>query len=175
MKHDDTFLVLRAQSGDRAALDTLLRTIQEPLYRYVVHIVGTRAAAEDILQDVFVRIWRKLGWLHDPALFRPWVYRIASREAFRHLERERKWREQVRDDEVLATIAAPPVKVDDGELTRLIGEASPASRAVLVLHYLDGLTFDEIAGILGIAVGTVKSRLAYGLRTLRRATEGGRP
>ncbi|HEX9981661.1 MAG TPA: RNA polymerase sigma factor [Thermoanaerobaculia bacterium] len=175
MSSDDTFLVLRAQSGDRAALEQLLGTIQEPLHRYVASLVGTRAAADDILQDVFVRIWRKLGWLHDPALFRPWAFRIASREAFRHLAREQKWREQVRDDEVLATLPAAPQKVDDGELTRLIAEASPASRAVLVLHYSEELTFDEISEVLGIAVGTVKSRLAYGLRTLRRVTEGGKP
>ena len=74
--------VLRAQTGDHEALDALLRSVQEPLYRYIVSLVSSRTLAEDILQEVFLLLYRKLRWLREPELFRPWAYRIATREAF---------------------------------------------------------------------------------------------
>jgi RNA polymerase sigma-70 factor (ECF subfamily) len=165
--------VLRAQSGSRPALDALLRQIQEPLYRYLVGLAGDRTLAEDVLQEVFLRIYQKLGWLREPALFRPWCYRIATREAFRFLKRDRRWADQLRDRELLEAVAAPPGEgpAEPALLARLpdlLLQVSPASRAVLALHYLDGRTLEESAAILGLAVGTVKSRLAYGLAALRR-------
>lgn len=168
-------LVLRAQSGDRGALDELLQSVQQPLFGYLLRLVGERALAEDVLQDAFVLIYRKLRWLEEPGLFRPWAYRIASREAFKALKRERRWTEQVRDDEVLDALAAPPA--DEGEfepelierLPQLVARLSPASRAVLVLHYMHEMPIAEVADVLGLAAGTVKSRLAYGLAALRRA------
>lgn len=170
----ETRWVLRAQSGDRDALDELLKIVQEPLYRYIYRLVGERGAAEDILQEVFIRIYRKLVWLESPELFRPWAYRIASRETFRHLQKEKRWEEQIRDEAVLAAIpdAAPEESFAPEILERLpelIARVSPASRAVLILHYLDEMSLVDVAEVLGIAPGTAKSRLAYGLETLRRA------
>lgn len=163
------WLVLRAQSGDRAALEALLETVQGPLHRYVLGLTGDRSVADDVLQESLVRIYRKLRWLDDPGLFRPWAYRIASREAFRFLERQSKSQEREVDDSALE--ATPQIELgvpEPGDLARLISQASPASRAVLLLHYQDDLTIEEVAGVLGIPPGTVKSRLAYGLRQLRQ-------
>src|SRR5918997_2982467 len=106
----EVFLVLRAQTGDREALDALLASVQEPLYRYALSLAGERHVAEDVLQETFVRVYRKLGWLREPALFRPWAYRVATREAFRHLKRERRWAEQVRDEAALKALPAPPAR-----------------------------------------------------------------
>lgn len=169
----EIFLVLRSQSGDKEAFDELLRSIQSPLYRYIFRLTGEQALAEDILQEVFIIIYRKIGWLDDPKLFRAWAYRIASRETFRHLKKERKWREQVRDEEILERVPAtgdePEYKPEVMEkFPALLAEVSPASRAVLILHYLEELPLSETAEILGIAAGTAKSRLAYGLETMRR-------
>lgn len=170
----ETWWVLRAQSGDREALDELLKSVQETLYRYISKLVGERALAEDILQEVFITIYRKLRWLREPELFRSWAYRIASREAFKRLKRERRWSEQIRDEAMLETIQAPLAEEEfepelREHLPQLIARVSPASRAVLILHYFDEMPLGEIADVLGIAVGTVKSRLAYGLASLRRA------
>ncbi|MBA3248036.1 MAG: RNA polymerase sigma factor [Pyrinomonadaceae bacterium] len=170
----ETWWVLRAQSGDREALTELLEAVQEPLYRYVFRLTGERTMAEDILQEVFILIYRKLRWLQEPELFRPWAYRIASREAFKRLRRERRWREQVRDESILEAIPAQPPAEDLAagiaeQLPVLIARVSPASRAVLVLHYLHEMPLTEVAAVLGIALGTAKSRLAYGLHSLRRA------
>ncbi len=164
--------VLRSQSGDRDALDALLRAVQKPLYHYIISIVREPHSAEDILQEVFVRICRKLVWLREPEIFRSWAYRIASREAFRHLKREQRWAEQERDETVLKTIPAP-LKREEFEpelieqLPQMIDALSPASRAVIVLYYLHEMSLAEVADVLEIPLGTVKSRLAYGLTSLR--------
>jgi RNA polymerase sigma-70 factor, ECF subfamily len=144
--------------------------------------LGERALAEDVLQDAFVLIYRKLRWLEEPEMLRPWAYRIASREAFKAMKRERRWAEQIRDDEVLDALAAPVTEEGEFEpelierLPQLVARLSPASRAVLVLHYMHEMSLTEVADVLGLASGTVKSRLAYGLAALRRslAEEGGR-
>ena len=165
----ETFLVLRAQAGDREALDELFQLVQEPLYRYIVSLVGTRALAEDILQEVFILIYRKLRWLREPELFRPWAYRITTREAFKHLKRERRWSDASVDDTTLEDLPAPARDSLTPELvSQLVEQVSPASRAVIVLHYLHEMQLDEIADVLGLALGTVKSRLAYGLGSLRK-------
>ena len=169
----EVFLVLRAQSGDRAALDALLASVQEPLYRYALSLVREPQLAEEVLQETFVRVYRKLGWLREPGLFRPWAYRVATREAFRQLKRERRWAEQVRDEETLGAVAAPPPRGElapelSARLRETVAGLSPASRAVVVLYYLHEMSLEETAAVLGLPLGTVKSRLSYGLEALRR-------
>src|SRR4051812_79904 len=100
-------LVLRAQVGDRAALDELFQAVQAPLFCYLRGLTGDAHLAEDALQEVFLRVYRKLGWLREAGLFRPWCYRIATREALRRLRRERGWRRLIRDEGVLAGLEAP--------------------------------------------------------------------
>ena len=78
----EMFLVLRAQTGDANAFDELLQSIQEPLFRYIYRLTEDHALAQDVLQEVFILIYRKLRWLENPKLFRAWAYRIASRETF---------------------------------------------------------------------------------------------
>lgn len=172
----ESLWVLQAQSGSHEALNELFKRVQEPLFRYIVSLVRDQHLAEDILQEVFIRIYRKLRWLREPEAFRAWTYQIASREAFRYLNRERRWSEQIRDD---ATLAALPAS-EPGEFPRelieslpqLVGSLSPASRAVVILFYLHELSLVETAAVLDIPVGTAKSRLAYGLQKLRRTFEG---
>lgn len=166
--------VLQAQSGSREALDELFKSIQEPLFRYIVTVVNDRHLAEDVLQEVFIRIYRKLRWLREPQAFRAWSYQIATREAFRYLKRERLWADQVRDEDVLNVMpVAEPVYSPElvQQLPELVGDLSPASRAVIVLFYLHEMSLVETAAVLDIPVGTVKSRLAYGLESLRRRLE----
>jgi RNA polymerase sigma-70 factor (ECF subfamily) len=165
----ETWLALRAQAGDREGFDQLFRLLQAPLYRYIFSLVGARALAEDILQEVFILIYRKIRWLREPELLRPWVYRIATREAFKHLKRERRWSDKTEDETALLDLPAPQRDELEPELiAQLVAGVSPASRAVIVLHYLHEMPLAEIAEVMGVAVGTVKSRLAYGLDLMRR-------
>lgn len=168
----ETRLVLLAQSGDRAALEELFASLQSLLGRYVRAATGDGALAEDVLQEVFILIYRKLYWLRDPELLRPWAYRIASREVVRQLKRRRRWPEQFDEDFSPEQLASEPADARDdvlaGRLPELLSRVSPASRMVLALHYLDEMPLAEVADVLGVPVGTIKSRLAYGLAALRR-------
>ena len=167
----ETWWVLQAQSGNHEALNELFKSVQEPLFRYVVSLVRDQHQAEDILQEVFIRIYRKLRWLREPEAFRAWTYQIASREAFRYLNRERRWSDQIRDEATLTSLPANDHEFPReliASLPQLVENLSPASRAVVVLFYLHELSLVETAAVLDIPVGTAKSRLAYGLESLRR-------
>ncbi len=169
----EIFLVLRSQTGDKKAFDELLKSIQTSLFRYIYRLTSEHALAEDVLQEVFIIIYRKLRWLENPKLFRAWTYRIASRETFRRLKIERRRTQQIRDEETLERISSvEKEEIYEPELIAkipdLLAEISPAARAVIVLHYLEEMTLSETAEILDIPPGTAKSRLAYGLESLRK-------
>src|SRR5271156_388601 len=128
---DQTLLVLLAQTGDRAALEQLLRDIHAPLRRYITRLAGADLA-DDILQETALQIFRKLSYLREPAVFRPWTFRIASRIAISQLKRARRW--EPLDDAPLEplTISTPILgEPPDGAFLSLLNRVSPASRAVL--------------------------------------------
>jgi RNA polymerase sigma-70 factor (ECF subfamily) len=158
-------LVLRAQSGDREAFDLLLAGIGPPLLRYVTRVTGDPALAEDVVQETFIAIVRKISWLNDPSLFRAWAYRIASREAFRLLRKSRMYVEPV--DELMY-LEEPSDPWQRERLLASLEQLSPASRAVVTLHYLEEMPLAEVAAVLDLPLGTVKSRLSYGLVQLRK-------
>lgn len=160
---------MRAQCDDREALECLLRGIQPSLRRFLSGVVGP-SHADDVLQDAFIIVCRKIKSLHIPELFRAWVYRIASREAFRQLKKARRWSDhtvqELEPDELPAQDVRPPAVLLDELLS--LDEVSPASRAVLALHFHEEMTLVEIAAVLELPLGTVKSRLAYGLSAIRK-------
>lgn len=160
--------VVQAQCDDREALELLLRSVQPALHRYVGRLVGVDLV-DDVVQEVLITVARKLKWLSEPRLFRAWTFRIASRHAFRHLQKERRYRYDDSDLalESVTSAESPPT----AESVRDILESevlSPASRAVMLLHFQEGMTLPEVAAVLEIPLGTAKSRLAYGLTVLRR-------
>jgi RNA polymerase sigma-70 factor (ECF subfamily) len=168
--------VLRAQCDDRDALEALLRSVQPSLRRYLCRLAGT-TDADDLLQDVLVIVVRRLGSLDDPKLFRPWLFRVASREAFRHIRKRRLWQGRHEEDAHLDDLPMLETR-PSGELLRELLAAdtiSPMSRAVLILHFEEELSLPEVAAILDIPLGTAKSPLGYGLRSIRRhlKTAGG--
>jgi RNA polymerase sigma-70 factor, ECF subfamily len=165
---DQTLLVLLAQTGDRSALEQLLHDAYGPLRRYITRLAGADLA-DDILQESSLQIFRKLPFLREPAVFRAWTFRIASRIAFSHLKRARRW--QPLDDappEHLTTFAPSLGEPPDEAFLTLLDHVSAASRAVLLLHYQHDLSLEESAAILEIPIGTAKSRLHYGVSTLRK-------
>jgi RNA polymerase sigma-70 factor (ECF subfamily) len=173
VRRPEEFLVLRAQLGDRAGFDELFRSISPALLRYIHSIIRNGPAAEDVLQEVLLLIYRKIRWLEDPASFRSWMYRLAGREAIRAALKGRRRPEiQLSDAEwnELEQYSGPSSsqKILDESARRAIEQLPPASRAVLHLHYLEDMEIHEAAALLGIPIGTAKSRLAFGLERLRR-------
>jgi RNA polymerase sigma-70 factor (ECF subfamily) len=163
-----TLLVLLAQTGDRDALERLLREIHAPLRRYITSLVGA-ALADDILQETALQIFRKLPFLREPAVFRPWAFRIASRIAFSELKRARRWEPlDAAPPEPLAIVNSNLGEPPDEAFFTLLDHVSPASRAVLLLRFQHDLSLEETAAILEIPIGTAKSRLHYGVSALRK-------
>ena len=165
-------LVVRAALGDAGSLDRLLRLFQQPLFDHIAFILGDADAASDVLQDVLITICRSLIGLHDPGLFRAWVFRIATRAAIRAQRHSRNTR-------VIRLDAAPDIPIDMSDepafdtevlaaLPALVAELPPACGVVVRLRYLEQLSLLEVAEALDIPVGTVKSRAAYGVELLRR-------
>lgn len=166
--------MLRAQFGDRDAIESLLRSVQPALMRYVRALVGPEAA-EDIAQEVMVTIYRRLWTLSSPDLFRAWMFRIASRTAFHFLKKRRRWPDHLRDDDALAEIEASDAAAITSRVNELLLDPhlTPTSRAVLALHFKEGMTLPEVAAVLDIPLGTAKSRMGYGLSILRRHYKSG--
>jgi RNA polymerase sigma-70 factor (ECF subfamily) len=166
-------IVARAQSGHLPSLDRVLRHMQDPLHRHIRLIVRDDATAEDVLQETLWLIARKLPGLRNPRWYRPWAYRIATREAVRRSRSERVWRDMQGDEQLdtVAVISAEPAFREEliAALPTHLAALSPASAVVARLHYIEQLTHAEIAEALEIPVGTVKSRLAYGIAALREA------
>jgi RNA polymerase sigma-70 factor, ECF subfamily len=149
------------------ALEQLLRNSHAPLRRYITRLAGADLA-DDILQETSIQIFRKLQFLREPAVFQAWTLRIASRIAVSHLKRAHRW--QPLDDSPLGAFTPNPDLGDppDAAFFSLLDRVSPASRAVFLLHYQHDLSLEETAAILDIPVGTAKSRLHYGVATLRK-------
>jgi len=167
----ESWLVLRAQAGDREAMESLIRRAEPDAARYIDHLMGSADDHQDVLQLVLMTIVKKVSQLHDARLFRAWMYRIASRESFRALRAMREWNAMVDEgtapDETPSAVALEDRILDSIDIPAMLGRLSLASRTVVSLHYVEGLSQREIAEALGLRIGTVKSRLAYGLAQLR--------
>jgi len=162
---DEVLLVTLVQRGDVTAFECLLRRLHAPLRRYVAKMVGD-STADDVLQEVALRIFREIGNLREPKAFRAWVFRIATRVSFVYLKREKRWRESEENFDSIRS-QCPNQDELNPEFMGLVDRVSPASRAVLLLHYQQHLSLEETAAILDIPFGTAKSRLSYGISTLR--------
>ncbi len=170
-------LVLRAQAGDRGALDPLFRLWNTRLTRHAARQVGADMAS-DAVQNAWVGIVRNLGSLADPARFGPWAYRMVSNKAADQVRKARRDRRLTRRAAERARSAAEPVNrrdaSDDPEmvaLRRAIRDLPDTHRTVLTLHYVDGLSTHEIGRALGVPPGTVKSRLFNARRLVRERLE----
>ncbi|HEX8451407.1 MAG TPA: RNA polymerase sigma factor [Longimicrobium sp.] len=166
-------LAARAQLGDRAALDGLLRMLQDPLYQHIRGIVGDDDAAADVLQDTLLIICRRLGTVRELEWVRAWAYRVATREAVRSARSARAHLHDPLDSLPELPASEPDEPAADpeilAELPARLAALPPAARVVLRMRYQQELTQPEIAEALEIPLGTVKSRISYGLATLRRS------
>lgn len=167
-------LAARAQLGDRGALEELLRRLQPPLGAHIRALVRDDDLAADVLQDTLIIVCRRLDSVRNVEWVRAWAYRVATREAFRSLRQAHRERETFVDDlSSVPELSARDEELDDDEmlveLPAKLAALPVAAQVVLRLRYQESLTQQEIAEALEIPIGTVKSRIAYGLMCLRRA------
>lgn len=165
-------LVERAQRGDREAFTSLAFELSDRLFAVAHRILRDFDSAGDALQVTLLRIWRDLPGLKDPDLIEAWAYRILIRACQDAL---RKQRRQAPVLHLLGTDGAesdPAIAVADREqLDRAFDRLSADQRTVIVLQYYRDMTLTDIAAVLQVPVGTVRSRLHYAKRALRAALE----
>jgi RNA polymerase sigma-70 factor (ECF subfamily) len=169
----DTLLAVRCQLGERAAFDDLIARWHEPLWRYLRRLSNSDDAARDLAQDAWLRVFRGIGRLREPAKLRSWLFGIARNVAMDRLRSQ--YSEGSRADVDLEGLAAAnDVNLEEEFATLESGLASLpiVERETLTLFYLRELSLDEIAGLVGVPVGTVKSRLFRARQMLRRALQG---
>jgi RNA polymerase sigma-70 factor (ECF subfamily) len=160
-------LVVRAQTGDLDAFDQLAHQLTDRLYAIAYRILRNGPSAEDATQQAMESIWRQLPKLRDPDRFEAWSYRLLVNASY--AEHRRRRREVTSDDMADGTIEDPYRALQDrDQLERGFARLSTEQRAVLVLQHFMSLSHDEIAAVLGIPVGTVRSRL-HGARGAMRA------
>ncbi len=169
----DRDLVEAARRGDRQAYVDLIRTRSDRLFAVAQRILRDVDRAEDALQDALVLAWRDLRGLRDPDRFDAWLSKIVVNTCIGQATRERRRVAQLRVLPPDGPTAPDEMHgiADRDVLERGFRRLSPEQRAILVMHHFMGYEGQEIAELLGIPHGTVKSRLHYAHRAMRAALE----
>lgn len=169
--------VPQARAGISGAWGVLFQRYQLPLYVYVFELVRDEQASLDVVQETFINAVRHIGGLRDDQKFGSWLFGIAHQKCLQ------RWRRQDRERGTLEEISDAPTEFEDdprellirrereGEFMRLLNQLPLPQRAVLLLHFVEDFSLDEIAVITGANLGTVKSRMHYAKSALRRLWE----
>jgi len=159
----DEWIALRCQSGEPSGFEDLVATMERPLLYYASQLTGDVDVGLDILQEVWIRVFRDIRRLREPAALRPWLYRITHGMAVDRIRRSAS-RERAEETHIDALQESPQptfTEEDTAAIHHALNEIGLKHREVLVLHFLEDFSLAEIAGILGCSEGTVKSRIHY--------------
>jgi len=171
----ERLLVLCAQAGNRDAFSRLVDLYDRRLLYFIRRILGETEDALDVLQSVWLSVHRKLGKLKAPDAFRVWLYRIAHDQAITELRRKSRRPLPIDDAETMPAVDGASVDeaaFDNAELVHVaLADLSFDHRRVLTLRFLEDLSIEEIAEVVGLNAGTVKSRLHYAKLALRLRIE----
>ena len=185
LHREEESLVEALRKGVDEAYETLIERYQQPVFSLVYRLMDDPSETADVVQEVFLKVFRNIGNFRGNSSLKTWVYRIAFNEAYNH----RRWftrhkRPEVElerdDDQALSFRDVLPDQsrsafdiVSDHETHALIEEAlaglNPAFRAAVILRDIEDLSYEEIAEVLGVSLGTVKSRILRGREALKKA------
>ncbi|MCW5560211.1 MAG: RNA polymerase sigma factor, partial [Verrucomicrobiae bacterium] len=170
----DELPVPEARAGSSEAWDILFRRFQRPVYAYAFGILHDEQSSLDVVQETFLNAIRHLGSLREDRKFAGWLFGIAHQKCLQACRRAG------RDERLQEALSEPAADTEEAPDLRLLREEDTAAflaavdslpapqRSVLLLHYLEEFPLDVIAGITGVPVGTVKSRLHHAKRSLHR-------
>ena len=168
-------MALRCQSGEPGAFEDLIAIMERPLLYFAMSLTGSEDTALDVLQDVWLKVFRGIHKLQDPGALRSWLYSITHGIAVdrirRNYSREQAEKIQMEDSQE----AEEPSFADEdaAAIHRALSELGLKHREVLVLHFLEDLSMAEIATVVGCSEGTVKSRIHYAKRAMKEILSGG--
>lgn len=173
----DELLVVQCQLGEREGFDALILRWHGPVWRYVRRLVGDDQASADVTQDVWLRVIRGIERVREPRKFGAWLFGVARRTVMDHLRAR-----YAAGTEVAVDVADLPDVADEefdrqveremDELDDALGALPVIEREALALFYLQELSLNEIADVLAVPVGTVKSRLHRARKLLRSRLAG---
>jgi len=168
-----TRLVERARDGDEVAFTELVDLFGDRCYAIAYRILRDAERAQDAVQQAFLLAWREIPRLRDPERFDVWLHRLLVNACYEEHRRYRRWSHRVRP----LPVDGPAGRdssidiTDRDELERAFRRLTPEHRAVFVLHHHVGMPLATIADVVGVPVGTVKSRLSRATQTLRAAID----
>lgn len=171
----DRELIIKIQQGSLEALGLIYDRHHRLVYRTALAICGDQEAASDLLQDTFLRLYRFAGRVDPERALEPWLYRVTANLSYTWVKRQQRWirpLEEIAEWFSSGRKQSPQYIVEKDEESERIQQAIAslplAQRVVVALYYVNDLSLQEIAEILEIPEGTVKSRLHYGREGLRR-------
>jgi RNA polymerase sigma-70 factor (ECF subfamily) len=171
----DHLLLRKAQKGDERAFQTILETYEGPVYNYVLRMVGDRALAEDLTQEIFLRIYQGLAGFSLRCRFTTWLFQVAKNRVLDELRaRERKPQSVVTLEDLppLEVVDAPPERVEAIDAVwRAVALLNPDLKMALLLRDVVGLSYTEIADALEITLATVKWRIFKAREEVQLALE----
>jgi len=185
---DPPWLVDGLRNGEELAYEALITRYQQPVYNLVYRLMADPADASDVVQEVFLKVFRSISSFRGNSSLKTWIYRIAVNEAYN----QRRWFSRHRrkeiglevEDEgshslqdVLSDPGRSPFDLAAGRETRALVEAAltevnPSFRAAVVLRDMEDMNYEEIAEVLQISIGTVKSRILRGREAVRKSLAG---
>jgi len=184
---EEDALVLALSQGADDAYEILIQRYQQPVYSLVCRLMNDPSDAPDIVQEVFLKVFRNVGAFRGNSSLKTWIYRIAVNEAYNH----RRWFCRHQRQEVALgseegtpnyvggmtdTGRSPFDQAADRETRALVEQAleklNPKFRAAVVLRDIEDLSYEDIAAVLDVSLGTVKSRIMRGREALRKILEG---
>src|SRR5262249_47284740 len=158
--------------GDEAAFAELVGRYG-PRLRYFVRRMLDEGDPDDVLQDVWLDVFRGLPRLADAGAFPAWLYRLARDRVLRQWRRRRPAHQPLEEVDVAEESEEGFTAEDAGRIHAALAGLAPEQREVIVLRFLEGMSYDDVARVVGTPVGTVKSRLHYAKQALRRLIEKG--
>ena len=181
MEIQEEALVRRAASGDDSAFEQLLLAHQKQVYNLCLRLSGSAEDAFDLSQEAFIKAWRALAQYQFEAEFSTWLYRLTRNVCIDHLRRRKRQStvplETEQDGELPDSAPGPEEQMLHEEKQRILAEAMQAlpedQREILVLRVVNDLSYDRIAEILDLQLGTVKSRLARARLQLKKILANG--
>ena len=167
--------VREARAGQPEAWEALLARYRLPLYAYVFELVHHEQTALDIVQESFIAAARHIHSLREDGKFGSWLFNIAHQKCIQHWRRERSAEVEPLDEDLAEAEPGPEEllirKEQEEAFMKALGQLSLPHRAVLLLHFMEDFPLEEIARITETPLGTVKSRLHYARRALRKLLE----
>jgi RNA polymerase sigma-70 factor (ECF subfamily) len=166
-------LVLRCQTGDQAAFEELVSWYQPRLRSFLQKMIRDRDCVDDVLQEIWFDVFRGLSRLADPGAFPAWLYQVARHRMFHELQKRRLVACALEGIDLPAPDAGENgIEAEAQERVHAaLNRINPEHRKVLLLRFMDGMSYQEIAHVIGCQLGTVRSRLHYAKEAFRHAIE----